>query len=66
MLEKNVYSCIVAHGSSYGGNTSPFIYASRHAAGTKKNIDDAIKQFKRERGDLSWAEVEPDSIYKVS
>lgn len=65
MMKKHVYSCIMVHGSSYGGNTSPFKYESIHAAGTKGNIADAIKQFKRERGNLSWVEVDKDSIYRV-
>lgn len=66
MMKKHVYSCIIVHGSSYGGNTSPFTYESRYASKTKGNIADAIRQFKRERGDLSWVEVDEDSIYKVA
>lgn len=66
MAAAHTYSCIMAHGSSYGGNTSPFTYTSTHKAGSRGNIMDAIEQFKFERGDLSWVEVEPKSIYKVA
>lgn len=66
MAKSHIYSCIMAHGSSYGGNNSPFTYTSTHKAGSRGNIADAIKQFKRERGDLSWVEVDTDSIYKVA
>lgn len=65
MAVQHSYSCVMAHGSSYGGNSTPFIYTSTHRAGTKGNIADAIEQFKFERGDLSWVEVEPRSIYKI-
>ena len=65
MAESHIYSCIMAHGSSYGGNNSPFTYTSTHKAGSRGNIADAIEQFKHERGDLSWVEVDKNSIYRV-
>lgn len=41
------------------------MYASDHKARSKANIDDAVLQYLFEHDDISWCEVEKNSIYRI-
>ena len=58
---EHAYSCVVV---TRNGAES-FIYTSDHRAGSKSNIDDAVLQYLFEHDDVSWCEVEKNSIYRI-
>lgn len=58
---EHVYSCVVVTRNG----AEPFMYASDHRARSKANIDDAVLQYLFEHDDISWCEVEKNSIYRI-
>lgn len=58
---EHTYSCVIVTRNG----TEPFIYTSDHKAGSKANCEDAVLQYQFVHDDVSWCEVEKNSIYRI-